>query len=472
MPPQASTIKRSIIYQNDEQTVTLLDIPASISEAQSASTHSIGEIIYSCEPLEEPFDDNEPKSTTARKQIDLQSVDSNLHSIYASLINDALAETRSEHRGIWCLPRGWSFARSGTGRKRKADVVGGQEVVDNYAENSPHSNTTRPSKVIDDLGSNEIMVLDSMLADLAHGDKESVLSPDILMSDSAPGSIAIEDAGPGEIARLPSSKTWDNVFHNALDQQLDVELSLQSQEANSSSSRFRFHIPGKSTFMLGNCANASAFRESVRYMSQEYDTCRTFDFILLDPPWPNRSVKRSRTYITERDMRGVKQMLFRMDVDSYMAPGSIVGVWITNKSTVRDLVLGKGGLFEAWNVSPKEEWLWTKTTTKGEPVTSLQGLWRKPYEVLLLGQRPSDPFQVARPSDGFEDVKRRVIIAVPDLHSRKPCLKKLIEPMMRDPASYCALEIFARYLVAGWWSWGDEVLKFNWEGYWGSEDRG
>ncbi|KAL9096853.1 MAG: hypothetical protein Q9165_000817 [Trypethelium subeluteriae] len=472
MAPQRSMMKRSIIYQNDAQTITLLDIPASISEAQGASTQSSGKMICSCEPLEEPLHDNEPKSTTARKQLELQSVDSNLHSIYASLINDALAEIRSKHLGIWCLPRRRRLSRLGAERKRKADVIARKEVANTYTELSPHTDTRPPSPVTDEVGSDEITALDSMLADLAHGDKESVSSLNINMPDSAPRPTATGDAGPDEIATLLGPKPWDNVFHNALDQQVDVELSLQNQGANSALSRFRFHIPEKSTFVLGNCANASELRESVRYMSQEYDTSRTFDFILLDPPWPNRSVKRSRRYNTERYMRGVKQMLLRMDVDIHMAPDCTVGVWITNKSAVRDLVLGRGGLFEAWNVSLKEEWLWAKTTTTGQPVTPLQGLWRKPYEVLLLGQRPSDPLQAAGPDDGLKDVKRRVIMAVPDLHSRKPCLKKLIEPMMRDPASYRALEIFARYLVAGWWSWGDEVLKFNWEGYWASEDQG
>ncbi|KAK3076285.1 hypothetical protein LTS18_013420, partial [Coniosporium uncinatum] len=28
------------------------------------------------------------------------------------------------------------------------------------------------------------------------------------------------------------------------------------------------------------------------------------------------------------------------------------------------------------------------------------------------------------------------------------------------------LEVFARHLVEGWWSWGDEVLKFSWDGCW------
>lgn len=67
-------------------------------------------------------------------------------------------------------------------------------------------------------------------------------------------------------------------------------------------------------------------------------------------------------------------------------------------------------------------------------------------------------------------VKRRVIAAVPDLHSRKPCLKDLFERVFCSAQapetslvceSYTALEVFARNLTAGWWACGNEVLKFN-----------
>ena len=66
-----------------------------------------------------------------------------------------------------------------------------------------------------------------------------------------------------------------------------------------------------------------------------------------------------------------------------------------------------------------------------------------------------------------------MIAAVPDVHSRKPCLKSLIEEAFEFKAGeYRALEVFARGLVAGWWSWGDECLRFQWEGWWCEEGDG
>jgi N6-adenosine-specific RNA methylase IME4 len=144
----------------------------------------------------------------------------------------------------------------------------------------------------------------------------------------------------------------------------------------------------------------------------------------------------------------------------------LVGIWITNKPSIRDLVVGENGIFDCWGIEFVEEWIWLKTTVHGEPVTPLDGIWRKPYEMLLLGRRRQK--NKHRPDDRTPslDIKRRVILGVPDLHSRKPCLKILIEPMMVKPTDYRALEVFARHLVAGWWSWGDECIKFNWDSYW------
>lgn len=74
-------------------------------------------------------------------------------------------------------------------------------------------------------------------------------------------------------------------------------------------------------------------------------------------------------------------------------------------------------------------------------------------------------------------IKRRVVIAVPDLHSRKPCLKQLFEQILFgrqvesiDEKTTPVLELFARYMVAGWMSWGDEALKYQWEGWWRGGD--
>lgn len=149
-------------------------------------------------------------------------------------------------------------------------------------------------------------------------------------------------------------------------------------------------------------------------------------------------------------------------MDMLMGATCLVAVWITNKQAIRETVLGQNGLFETWGIDLIEEWLWLKTTVYGEPVSELSAVWRKPYEVLLVGRKRGHLLPCA--AVPREELRSRVVISVPDLHSRKPCLKKLIEHFL--PEQHRVLEVFARHLVSGWWSWGDECLKFNWQGFW------
>jgi N6-adenosine-specific RNA methylase IME4 len=41
---------------------------------------------------------------------------------------------------------------------------------------------------------------------------------------------------------------------------------------------------------------------------------------------------------------------------------------------------------------------------------------------------------------------------------------ELIEPFIPD--QYKAAEIFGRNLTEGWLTWGDEAIKWNWDGHW------
>ena len=160
-----------------------------------------------------------------------------------------------------------------------------------------------------------------------------------------------------------------------------------------------------------------------------------------------------------------------------MAEGGLIGAWVTNKPAIREMILGTGdgtggGLFGEWGVRLVEEWVWVKVTVTGEPVLELGSVWRRPWEVLLVGRKAGKGEDGVMEEEGNRDgeeegVKRRVVLAVPDLHSRKPCLKGLFEGAMGlKEGEYEGLEIFARNLTKGWWSWGDEVLKFQADEHW------
>ncbi|KAH8680921.1 MT-A70 family [Xylariales sp. PMI_506] len=187
------------------------------------------------------------------------------------------------------------------------------------------------------------------------------------------------------------------------------------------------------------------------------NTAPSFDIILLDPPWPSRSVRRKRErYSTAYNINEIDELLSQIPLPARLKPDGLVAVWITNKPAIVDLLKSPSGLFARWGLEPIGEWIWVKITESGESVIDIDSTWRKPWERLLVARR--------RGSEVKLDEDRKVIFGVPDLHSRKPNLKVLLDNML--PADYKCLEIFARNLTTGWWSWGDQVLMFQAKHHW------
>lgn len=213
-------------------------------------------------------------------------------------------------------------------------------------------------------------------------------------------------------------------------------------------------IPPKSTALQGDIA--STLHTFTR-------TAPRFKFIVLDPPWPNRSARRKKSYGIAYGTSEVKSLLSLLPVQAHLAGEGLVAVWVTNKSAFREMLLDECGLFEQWGVRLVEEWVWLKVTAGGEPICPIDSKWRKPYEVLLIGRKAG---QEGKTIEGGE-VKRRIIIGVPDIHSRKPNLSIIIEQFLGIETRTCeALEIFTRNLTTGWWGWGNEALKFQMSRHW------
>ncbi|KAK3707496.1 hypothetical protein LTR37_012138 [Vermiconidia calcicola] len=427
-----------ILWHNDEQSVYLIDIPRSIETAQGETTQDLRHLVSSL-PLQSPFGSNEPKSALAKAKVEGNSVITDLHAIYQDLLSNAGDKVRKNYDGPWCLPRPFTEDAPRTTKKRKL-----------------HEDSSEPPLAASSqykLERSRSALPGALLSSLARSDKHDAYS------------VSSDDLDRGE-----GNGKANRFFSNASDRSSSLHITRSDQDES-----FAFRIPPHASFYLGDCADSNPFRAAVRTQAQQLNTRASFDFILLDPPWPNSSVKRTHqtpgsTYSTSASIADMRELLLDTKVDFLMAEDCLIGVWITNKPTIRDLVLGEDGIFECWDVEPVEEWIWLKTTVHGEPVSALDALWRKPYEALLLGRMRSLSNRQEHSTDPSK-VKRKVIISVPDMHSRKPCLKELIEPLMPDPKNYRALELFARYLVTGWCSWGDECIKYNYEGFWRDMDK-
>jgi N6-adenosine-specific RNA methylase IME4 len=405
-----------LLWQNESKTVTIIDVPGSIAFAQGTIECPSRDRLLSCERLQIPFASNEPKSASTRANVSGNAGDEMLHGEYSRILKAALGEVRKSYDAEYCHARQIKQIKG----KRRASTV------------ADHPRTTkRPGRR-----------------------QRSGVPPRC----PADGYVSLIDA---ELA--PLDIVTEVLYSNTSAQRLSVNHA--GREGIDSG---EYLIPPGSSFYLGNCQSSAEFRAAIREQADTREARQKFDFILLDPPWPNRSVRRTHktagaTYGIARDVITTSDLLLGLDLDMLMTGDTLVAIWITNKSALRDLVLGDGGLFDSWGVHLIEEWIWLKVTALGEPVTPIDAIWRKPYEVLLLGRRQKDHDAVQGSTNA---PIRRVLLGVPDLHSRKPCVKALVEPLLIAERDYRCLEVFARHLVAGWWSWGNECIKFNAKDCW------
>lgn len=183
---------------------------------------------------------------------------------------------------------------------------------------------------------------------------------------------------------------------------------------------------------------------------------KKYDVITLDPPWENKSVKRSKGY-----SHLFPWQIRQLPVPLLSAPGCLVVCWVTNRQ--KHLHFVKEELYPSWSVHVVAEWHWVKVTRHGDFVVPLDSVHKKPYEILVLGRYMGSSAQ-----QGGEDVitgnvtvpDRKLIVSVPcRLHSHKPPLGEVLKGLTR-PHPEC-LELFARNLQPGWTSWGNEVLRFQ-----------
>ncbi|XP_061569935.1 N(6)-adenine-specific methyltransferase METTL4 [Cololabis saira] len=208
-------------------------------------------------------------------------------------------------------------------------------------------------------------------------------------------------------------------------------------------------IPPHSAFLL---SDLTRIQPLVQYG-------KTFDLIVMDPPWENKSVKRSRRYNYLPSSQ-----LKRLPIPQLASPNCLVVTWVTNRPSHLRFVCDE--LYPHWGVQVVAKWFWIKVTTSGQFVFPLDSQHKKPYETLVLGRCNLSANTSASTSEmpelPVED--NRLIVSVPSaLHSQKPSLSEVLRPYI-GPEAEC-LELFARNLQPGWTSWGNEVLKFQHTSY-------
>ena len=415
----------SILYHNSAKTVVLLDLPRSIEEAQILSSQlhhgNDGEnnnkttlrALISAPPPTAPFALPEPKSGAPSASSPAAQV-AELMTLAA--VESALDDIATSYDGPWYLPRHHASSTS-----------------------SPSAPPT-----------------------LASTDKDSDMIPRTQHNHE-------NDYCPDKADKTKPTSSHDvkpiptNITKPTSDCQNDKQPSPTNIQTRTLDN---YHIPPLSRYLHGTIsATLPAFQSFVPPL--------TFDLIVLDPPWPNRSAKRKRganSYDLAPDLTSTQSLLASIPVASCLSPSGLVAVWVTNRPSLVQLLTEV--IFEQhWHLELVAEWTWLKVTAEGEPVSSPESAWRKPWEKLLVA-RPRRRALGAGPSrDGGGDggvkekakavmaIPNKVMVTVPDVHSRKPNLRGLFEEFLGT--DYSGLEVFARNLTAGWWGWGNQVLHFQ-----------
>ncbi|XP_073987048.1 methyltransferase like 4 isoform X2 [Rhodnius prolixus] len=173
-----------------------------------------------------------------------------------------------------------------------------------------------------------------------------------------------------------------------------------------------------------------------------------YDFILVDPPWWNKFVRRKRTKSIRKSYNMLhNNVIEEIPIFKYLNELGLLGVWCTNSPTHLEAVKH---FFRKWNLEYVAEWYWLKVTQGGDPVCDLCGKTdKKPFERIIFGSVKCRGLK--NPENG------KVIISVPSaVHSHKPPLTEILSTYLpKDPK---CLELFARYLLPGWTSVGNQVL--------------
>eukprot|EP01083_Nonionella_stella_P289714 985898_1 len=240
-------------------------------------------------------------------------------------------------------------------------------------------------------------------------------------------------------AKDPSSNRspWFNQF-----------IECESESVVEISGR-QFVVPGPSSFLMSDISN---FLPLLTNSAQ-----RGFNLVVADPPWHNKSVKRSKRYKTINHEH-LLQMPVRQLLDS--RSGGYVAIWVTNDPKLSEFV--KNTLLPKWGCAYYGTWYWLKVCDSGELVMPFRSTHRNPFEQIIIGKIRTE-IQNTESSENRNLPKRYVICSVPSVHSRKPFLGDIFRSFLSEKQNTRprCLELFARNLHRHWTSWGNEVLKFQ-----------
>ncbi|CAI0558781.1 unnamed protein product [Linum tenue] len=178
------------------------------------------------------------------------------------------------------------------------------------------------------------------------------------------------------------------------------------------------------------------------------DSGSGFNLILIDPPWENASAHQKLMYPTLPNRYFLSLPIKKL----VHSDGALVGLWVTNWERLRNFVLEE--LFPSWGVTYAASLFWLKVKADGSLTSDLDLFHHRPYECLLLAYCNTKSGMGGTMED-------QVVISIPGDYSRKPPVGELLQKYVPGVGPPRCIELFAREMMAGWASWGNEPLHFQ-----------
>lgn len=177
---------------------------------------------------------------------------------------------------------------------------------------------------------------------------------------------------------------------------------------------------GKVVTMGKNCfiipPNCKFFNKKI----QELESClppndNKFDFIVIDPPWKNRYIKRvKKTTNNQGYFTMSNDEICDIPLENYIKNTSIVIIWCTNSEThikaIKEMFLAK------WHLKLLATWQWVKVDKNGELFCAIDGN-KKPFEqIFITTHQDNTKF------DGLIENESLIFSQPSSIHSHKPPL--------------------------------------------------
>ncbi|XP_057766006.1 methyltransferase-like protein 2 isoform X3 [Salvia miltiorrhiza] len=246
---------------------------------------------------------------------------------------------------------------------------------------------------------------------------------------------AVENAGFGSSNQI-EVPVFDNLIANEWSTDIEAELL-----------EHKYILPKKS------CVYMSDLRQIHKLIPAESD--RGFNLIVIDPPWENSSAHQKQKYRTLPNnyflSLPVKQLTH--------SRGALVALWVTNREKLRTFV--ENELFPKWGVKYAATFYWLKVKANGFLISELDLFHHRPYECLLLGLSDGKGMDSEELQRLIRISDNQVFISVPGDYSRKPPIGELLLDYVPGPKPARCIELFAREMIEGWTSWGNDPLHFQ-----------